>query len=411
MAPVFLLSIRVGIKIDADGWIWWETVPSCAPNRNFLTNNHVQNDPSCCIDNTLGVAVIVVGVFADNYNNLYLPLDIVVVLVDNNLDHTGAETFVDVVDKFVLIGFFGSCLATSFCTLCESNFQEKVIDNVCEQSKYFEQLKSEVTDEKVVIQVDFAENFGSKEPDEIQSAHWDTKTLSIFTAYVWSKSQGFSFRLPSNDVSHDKFVVNSAIEIILNELKTHVPNLKQIDFFSDGAASQFKQRFMFRNLIQIAHEYKIALSWNFFATSHGKGVVDGLGGTVKRLVWSAALAGNNCKSAKDFVKLAQQKTKKIIIIEITKNGIDNSKLKLENIFKVAKSVPETLKTHSVKRLFVNTCCVSVFLMLEADEKCLTWKKKMVQPLVRGVLRMFHPTIISSLKTSTFVRKKEVTASR
>ncbi|CAF4666876.1 unnamed protein product, partial [Didymodactylos carnosus] len=99
-----------------------------------------------------------------------------------------------------------------------------------------------------------------------------------------SKSQGFSFTLPSNDVSHDKFVVNAAIEIILNELKTHVPNLKQINFFSDGAASQFKQRFMFRNLIQIAHEYKIALSWNFFATSYGKGVVDGLVRTVKRLV-------------------------------------------------------------------------------------------------------------------------------
>ncbi|CAF1442626.1 unnamed protein product [Didymodactylos carnosus] len=148
--------------------------------------------------------------------------------------------------------------------------------------------------------------------------------------------------------SHDKFVVKSAIEIILNELKTHVPNLKQIDFFSDGAASQFKQRFMFRNLIQIAHEYKIALSWNFFATSHGKGVADGLGGTVKRLVWSAALSGDNCKSAKDFVKLAQQKTKKIIIIEITKNDIDNSKLKLENIFKIAKSLPETPKTRSVK---------------------------------------------------------------
>ncbi|CAF1181277.1 unnamed protein product [Didymodactylos carnosus] len=140
-----------------------------------------------------------------------------------------------------------------------------------EQSKYFEQLKSEVTDEKVVIQVDFAENFGLKEQDEIQSAHWNTKTLSILTPYVWSKSQGFSFTPPSNDVPHDKFVINSTIEIILNELKTHVPNLKQIDSFSDGATSQFKQRFMFRNLIQIAHEYKIALSWNFFATSHGKG--------------------------------------------------------------------------------------------------------------------------------------------
>ncbi|CAF1376703.1 unnamed protein product, partial [Didymodactylos carnosus] len=245
------------------------------------------------------------------------------------------------------------------CPLCESNFQEKVIDNVVsgatrikwwqwvningraekkefegsvdkgvellkskvkyflfhvyikrEQSKYFEQLKSEVTDEKVVIQVDFAENFGLKEQDEIQSAHWNTNTLSIFTAYVWSKSQGFPFTLPSNDVSHDKFVVNSAIEIILNKLKTHVRNLIQIDFFSDGAVTQFEQRFMFRNLIQIAHEYKIALSWNFFATSHEKGVVDGLGGTVKRFVWSAALAGDNFKSAKDFVSYRNRKQRR-----------------------------------------------------------------------------------------------------
>ncbi|CAF0865081.1 unnamed protein product [Didymodactylos carnosus] len=53
-----------------------------------------------------------------------------------------------------------------------------------EQSKYSEQLKSEVTDEKVVIQVDLAENFGLNEQDEIQSAHWNIKTLSTFTAYV-----------------------------------------------------------------------------------------------------------------------------------------------------------------------------------------------------------------------------------
>ncbi|CAF1442911.1 unnamed protein product [Didymodactylos carnosus] len=169
------------------------------------------------------------------------------------------------------------------CPLCESNFQEKVIDNVVSgatrikwwqwinlneraEKKEFEGSVDEAVEllkSKVKYflfhvyikreQIDFAENFGLKEQDEIQSAHRNTKTLSIFTAYVWSKSQGFSFSLPSNDVSHDKFVVNSAIEIILNELKTHVPNLKQIDFFSDGAAQQFKQRFMFRNLIQMAH--------------------------------------------------------------------------------------------------------------------------------------------------------------
>ncbi|CAF0990306.1 unnamed protein product, partial [Didymodactylos carnosus] len=50
---------------------------------------------------------------------------------------------------------------------------------------------------------------------------------------------------------------------------------------SDGAASQFKQRHLFQKLTRMMTEYVLKLSWNFFATSHGKGVVDDIGGTVK----------------------------------------------------------------------------------------------------------------------------------
>lgn len=32
--------------------------------------------------------------------------------------------------------------------------------------------------------------------------------------------------------------------------------------------------------------YNIEISWSFFATSHGKGAVDGIGATVKRSVWT-----------------------------------------------------------------------------------------------------------------------------
>ncbi|CAF3259812.1 unnamed protein product [Rotaria sp. Silwood2] len=223
-----------------------------------------------------------------------------------------------------------------------------------EQSKCFEKLKEEASDEKIVLQVDFAENFNMKEQDEIQKAHWNSKPLSIFTAYVWSKNENFAFALPSSDITHDKFVVDAALEIILNHIVTILPNIKVVDCFSDGAASQFKQRFHFRNLVQIANEHNIDLSWHFFATSHGKGVVDGIGGTVKRLVWSAILAGEVCRSAEDFIKIAKKKTKKVILIEITKNNIDTSKNKLESIFKTAKSIPETLKMHSVKVVDNNT---------------------------------------------------------
>ncbi|CAF1049158.1 unnamed protein product [Didymodactylos carnosus] len=217
-----------------------------------------------------------------------------------------------------------------------------------EQSKYFEKLTTEVSDEKIILQVDFAENFNMKEQDEIQKAHWNTKPLSIFTAFVWSKSENFSFALPSSDLTHDKFAVDSALKIILNHIETVFPNVEEINCFSGGATSQFKQRFHFRNLTRIADERKINLSWRFFATSHGKGVVDGIGGIVKRLVWSAILVGGVCRSAEDFIKLAEKKTKKIILIQITSSDIDNSKTKLENLFKMAESVPETLKMHSVK---------------------------------------------------------------
>lgn len=187
-----------------------------------------------------------------------------------------------------------------------------------------------------------------KEQDEIQKAHWNTKPLSLFTAFVQSKSENFSFALPSLDVTHDKFVVDSALKIIFNHIRTILPNVEEVNCFSDGAASQFKQRFHFRNFTRIANERKINLSWNFFATSHGKGVVDGIGGTVKRLVWSAILAGGGCRSAEDFIALAKKKTQKIILIEITRNDIDSSKTELENLFRTAKSIPETLKMHSVK---------------------------------------------------------------
>ncbi|CAF1214726.1 unnamed protein product [Didymodactylos carnosus] len=132
------------------------------------------------------------------------------------------------------------------------------------------------------------------------------KAALAHRSYIRSKSEGFSFALPSSDISHDKYVVNSALELILNHIKTILPNLKEVSFFNEGAASQFKQRFHFRNLIRLSSEYKIRTSWHFFATSHGKGVVDGIGGSIKRVDWSAVLGGDVCRWAPDFLKIAAE---------------------------------------------------------------------------------------------------------
>jgi hypothetical protein len=52
-----------------------------------------------------------------------------------------------------------------------------------------------------------------------------------------------------------------------------------------GPSSQFKNRFLVAAISSLQEKHKINIIWNYFATSHGKGPVDGIGGSVKRQVW------------------------------------------------------------------------------------------------------------------------------
>lgn len=46
----------------------------------------------------------------------------------------------------------------------------------------------------------------------------------------------------------------------------------------------------------------LRIKWPFFATSHGKGVIDGLGETVKRMVFTL------CKDHSTILKVSQHST-------------------------------------------------------------------------------------------------------
>ena len=219
------------------------------------------------------------------------------------------------------------------------------------QSSLFEQMKENTDDRKVLLQVDYAKNFAMDQQDAIQSAHWNTNTLSVFTAHAWCGAVNYSFALVSDNVTHGKFCVNVCLNNIISKLKRCLPDLEEIVFFSDGAASQFKQRYLFQNMTKMMAEHDLKLSWNFLATSHGKGVVDAVGDIVKRIVWQEIMTKKQCRSATDFVRIAKTKTKtktkKIILDEISQTDIDAAKLELQQIFARTKSVKNTQKLHNV----------------------------------------------------------------
>ena len=61
-------------------------------------------------------------------------------------------------------------------------------------------------------------------------------------------------------------------------------------YFSDGASSHYKNCKNFANLCHYESDFNgIKAEWHFFATSHGKGPCDGVGGTVKRSAARASL--------------------------------------------------------------------------------------------------------------------------
>ena len=102
-------------------------------------------------------------------------------------------------------------------------------------------------------------------------------------------------------MEHGKLAVYSFVTRLLEFIfeKHQMKKTKLVHIFSDGAASQFKQRYLFSNLHKWETKFGVVLKWHFFATSHGKGVVDGLGGTAKRVVWDRIRAGTVVTNAEE----------------------------------------------------------------------------------------------------------------
>ena len=219
-----------------------------------------------------------------------------------------------------------------------------------QQADYFNKVKSEVDGTKVVLQVDFSENASLLTQNEIQSAHWNHAQATLFTAYAWvDKNLDESIVLVSDDLEHNKVSVYSYMSYILEYLTSKYPRVREIKVISDGAASQFKQRFLFSNLYVRKDLFSVDLEWNFFATSHGKGVVDGICGTVKRSVWWQVRAGKeNVTSALKFSEIAIHRNPGIHIKYIPSDSIKTQTLEITSRWQKTKVVPNTHKIHCIK---------------------------------------------------------------
>ena len=95
--------------------------------------------------------------------------------------------------------------------------------------------------------------------------------------------KSYSLACISDELIHSTNAVYTFQDCVISHLKGKLPfEIKKIFYFSDGAASQYKNYKNFANLAHHFTDFQIEAEWHFFATSHGKGPYDGIGGTLKR---------------------------------------------------------------------------------------------------------------------------------
>lgn len=89
------------------------------------------------------------------------------------------------------------------------------------------------------------------------------------------------------------------------------------------------------------------MEWNYFATSHGKGAVDGVGAVLKRKIWQITKTKNIVlPNAFSFFECARHNVHGIDIYYISSDQIEEFSLQLVNKWKEVRKIPGIQKLHS-----------------------------------------------------------------
>ena len=94
----------------------------------------------------------------------------------------------------------------------------------------------------------------------------------------------------------------------------------------------------------------LSITWDFFATSHGKGSVNGVGGGVKRGVHQNVMSRQEVvKTAEDYSRVAAEVCPNVTILYITEDEILVCRDLLDSlVFYGSKTLPGTRRMHHME---------------------------------------------------------------
>lgn len=207
---------------------------------------------------------------------------------------------------------------------------KKHLYGIYSYNKLKKEMKENFTEEEVIIQIDFSENYTTKYDNEIQSTHFAKTQLSIHTGVYYTRNvdkglKSRSFATVSENLDHQAHAVWAHMKPILQIILEN-KDINTIHIYSDGPTSQYRNRTNIHLWLQtLIKEFKqiIKATWTYSEPGHGKGPMDGVGGTIKRTADRHVLMGHDITTSSDLGNLFKKST--ILVKEIPNDDISRAK--------------------------------------------------------------------------------------
>lgn len=206
--------------------------------------------------------------------------------------------------------------------------------------------------------------------------HWSNLQCTIhpFVIYFNENNQlkHISFVIIAESLKHNYAAVHLFQKKLIEFMWKRFSTINKIYFFSDGAGSQYKNKKKIYNICQLKQEFGINCEWHFFATSHGKGPCDGIGGTVKRLASKASLQRpyhGQITTSLELYNWAQNNISNIIFEYCSENDHIQTENELKNRYDNVKVIKGTQSFHCFIPIDKNQIIVKQYSNSKSMKKC------------------------------------------
>jgi len=130
-------------------------------------------------------------------------------------------------------------------------------------------LNNNLPEDECIILLDFAENFSFVIQNAARGFHWDNSQATIYPFVLYHKeSQTHQLEVKSvciisDHLKHDTSVVHAFQKKVIPTVKAACALLKKVIYFSDSAASQYKNCKNFSNLCYHEKDFGVKAEWHF----------------------------------------------------------------------------------------------------------------------------------------------------